>query len=74
MDLFDFAHYAIHWRRNQRVWIRLQIQGPSRMMVEVVTTLAEPEPMSHLELFSLMVAVCWLLKQHAYENMRINWI
>ena len=31
------------------------------MMVEVVTTLGEPEPMSHQELFSLMVAVCWLL-------------
>ena len=73
-DLFDFAHYAIHWRRNQRVWIRLQIQGPSRMMVEIVTTVGEPEPMSHQELFSLMVAVCWLLKQRAYENMRISWI
>ena len=74
MDLFDFAHYAIQWRRNQRVWIRLQIQGPSRMMVEVVTTLGEPEPMWHQELLSLMVAVCWLLKQRACENLRINWI
>ena len=44
------------------------------MMVEVVTTLGEPEPMSHQELFSLMVAVCWLLKQHACENMRMSWI
>ena len=44
------------------------------MMVEVVTTLGQPELMSHQEVFSLMVAVCWLLKQRAYENMRISWI
>ena len=44
------------------------------MMVAVVTTLGESEPMSHQELFSLMVAVCWLLKQRACENMRIGWI
>ena len=44
------------------------------MMVAVVTTLGEPEPMSHQEVFSLMAAVCWLLKQRAYENMRISWI
>ena len=74
LGLLIFAHDAIRWRRNQRVWIRLQIQGPSRMMAEVVTTLGEPEPMSQQELFSLMVPVCWLLKQHAYENMRISWI
>ena len=44
------------------------------MMVEIVTTLGAPEPMSHQELFSLMVAMYWLLKQRACENMRISWI
>ena len=67
LGFLSFAHDTIQWRRNQRVWIRLQIQGPSCMMVEVVTTTVEPEPMSHQKLFSLMVAVRWLLK-------RISWI
>ena len=44
------------------------------MMVEIVTTLGTPEPMSHQELFSLMVAMYWLLKQRACENMRISCI
>ena len=44
------------------------------MKVEIVTTLGTPEPMSHQELFSLMVAMYWLLKQRACEIMRINWI
>ena len=69
-----FTHDAIRWCRNQRVWIRLQIQGPSCMMVETVTTLGTPEPMLHQELFSPMVAMYWLLKQRACENMRISWI
>ena len=43
------------------------------MMVEIVTTLGTPEPMSHQELFLLMVAMYWLLKQRACENMRISW-
>ena len=74
LGFLNFTHGAIQWRRNQQVWIRLQIQGPSRMMVEIVTMLGEPQPMSHQELFSLMVAMCWLLKQRACENMRISWI
>ena len=48
---------AIQWRRNQQVWIRLQIYGAYRMKVEIVTTLGAPEPMTHQELFSLMVAI-----------------
>ena len=43
------------------------------MMVEIVTTLGTPEPMSHHDLFSLMVAMYWLLKQRVCENMRTNW-
>ena len=43
-------------------------------MVEIVTTLGTPEPMSHRELFSQMVAMYWLLKRCACENMRISWI
>ena len=38
------------------------------------TTLGKPEPMSHQELFSLMVAMYRLLKQRACKNMRISWI
>ena len=64
---------AIQWRRNQQVWIRRMIQGPSRMMIEIVTTLGAPEPMTHQELFSLMVAICCMLKQRVCENMRITW-
>ena len=44
------------------------------MMVEIVTMLGTLEPMSHQELFSLMVAMYWVLKQCACENMRISWI
>ena len=69
----NFTHDAIQLRQNQQVWIRLQIQGPSRMMVEIVTSLGTPEPMSHQELFSLMVAMYWMLKQRGCENMRICW-
>ena len=74
LEFLNFTHDAIQWRRNQRVWIRLQIQGPSRMMAEIVTTLGTPEPMSHQALFLLMVAMFWLLQQRACENMRISWI
>ena len=42
-------------------------------MIEIVTTLGTPEPMTHHELFSLMVAICWMLKQRVCENMRISW-
>ena len=69
----NLTHDAIQWRRNQQVWIRLRIQGPSRMMVEIVTTLGTPEPMSHEELCLLMVAIYWMLKQRFCENMHISW-
>ena len=58
----DTTRDAIQWRRNQQVWIRLLVQGPSRMMLETVTTYGAPEPMTHQELFALMVAFCWMLK------------
>ena len=73
LGFLNFTHDAIQWRRNQQVWIRLQIQRPSRTMVEIVTTLGTPEPMSHQELFSLMVAMYWMLKQRVCENMCIRW-
>ena len=69
----DTTRDAIQWRRNQQVWIRLLVQGPFRMMLEIVTTFGTPEPMTHQELFSLMVGVCWMLKQHVCDNMRISW-
>ena len=43
----DTTRDAIQWRRNQQVWIRLLVQGPSRMMLEIVTTLGTPEPVTH---------------------------
>ena len=46
---------------------------PPPMMVEIVTTLGTRELMSHQELFSLMVAIYWMLKQRVCENMRISW-
>ena len=49
LGFLNFTHDAIQWRRNQQVRIGLQIQGPSRMMVEIVTTLGTPEQMSHQE-------------------------
>ena len=52
---------AVQWRRNQQVWIRLLVQGPSRMMLEIVTTFGAPGPMTHQERLSLMVAMCYVL-------------
>ena len=43
------------------------------MMVEIVTTLGTPEAMSHQEIFSLMVAMYWMMKQRVCENMGIIW-
>ena len=43
------------------------------MMIEIVTTLGAPEPMTHQKLVSLMVTIYWMLKQRVCENMRINW-
>ena len=40
----------------------------------VFLTMQLEPPKPYPELFSLMVAVCWLFKQRAYENMRISWI
>ena len=73
LGCLNFTHDAIHWRRNQQGWIRLHIQGASCMMVETVTTLGTPKPMSHQELFLLMVAIYWMLKQRVCENMHISW-
>ena len=46
-EALDTTRDAVQWRRNQEVWIRLLVQGPSRMMLEVVTTFGAPEPMTH---------------------------
>ena len=73
LGFLDSTRDAIQWRRNQQVWFRPIIQGPSRMMGEIVTILGAPEPMTHQELFSLMVAIYWMLKQRVCENMRISW-
>ena len=72
LSYLDTTRDAILWRRNQQVWIRLLTQGPTRMKLEIVTTYGTPEPMTHQELFSLMVTVCWMLKQRVCENMRIS--
>ena len=48
------------------------IKGASRMMLEIVTTFGAPEPMTHQELFSLMVAISWMLTKRVCESMRIN--
>ena len=64
---------AVQWRRNQQVWIRLLVQGPSRMMLEIVTTFGAPGPMTHQERLSLMVAMYWMLKRRVCENTRISW-
>ena len=47
LGFLDSTRDAIQWCQNQQVWIRLLIQGPSRVMVEIVTTLGAPEPMTH---------------------------
>ena len=73
LGFLDSTRDAIQWRQNQQVWIMVLIQGPSRMMVEIVTTLGAPQPMAQQELFSLMVAIYWMLKQCVRENMRISW-
>ena len=73
LGFLDSTRDAIQLRRNQQVWIRLLIQGPSCMMIEIVTTLGALEPMTHQELFSPMVAINWMLKQRVPENMRISW-
>ena len=48
---------TIQWRRNQRVWLRLHIEAPARMLCEVVTIYGTPEPMAQREMLSLMVQV-----------------
>ena len=62
LGFLDTTRDAIPWRRNQQVWIRLLVQGPSRMLLEIVTTFGAPQAMTLQELLSLMVAVCWMLK------------
>ena len=60
--------------RNQRIWLRLQINLGVRTTMEVVTTRGEPQVMLKQEMYSLLVKVMWTLKPRACENMLVRWI
>ena len=62
----------VWWRRNQRVYLRLQPSGPTHVRFDVVNTFGEPEVMSKQELYSLLVQLVWLLRRRVAENAPVH--
>ena len=63
LEMLRLTHEMMTWRRNQRIWLQLQINSEARTTMEVVTTTGEPEVMLKQEMYSLLVHVIWTVKQ-----------